>query len=152
MRSIPEHGFPDPADQPAESWMIAEGEHDGQPLILRYNDWARGLRGHPAYAHQVGVAIPCADQEGVPPLPSHPTTERLLEFEDRMMAEIGRDREAILVAVITTLLMREFVLYTRDPESTKTRLTEIAETTDDLIVQFVIQPDPRWEIFESLLP
>lgn len=141
--------FPDLADEPDNSWAVARGSREGGPIAIRYNNWALRLRGHPDYTHQVGVAIPFHNEDGAP---SEPSMDRLSAFEDVLSGTLRRAPESAFVAVITTARMREFVFYTSNSEATKAKLEVLRDATKDLVVEFIIQHDPKWKVFSALLP
>jgi Family of unknown function (DUF695) len=58
--------------------------------------------------------------------------------------------ESLLVAIITTSGMREFVFYTRDPERVKHRFEQLRNQITSHELQLMIQVDEAWEIFGQL--
>ena len=64
-----------------------------------------------------------------------------------LVARLGKDREAIHVATISTSGMREFVFYTSDADSTHALLGTLAREVRTHEVQHIIQPDPRWRVY-----
>src|SRR5215471_3398461 len=92
-----------------ESWSILRGENNGQPMFVRLNTGARAVAGSAAYGIRVGVAIPLRNPrpDG---LPDKVESEQLRSIEDALI--VASNEHAILVAIITTSGMREFVFYT----------------------------------------
>ena len=57
-----------PAPDLADEWMLGEGEHDGTPMLARFNEAAKVLVGAPGFNIQIGVAVPfnASDDDGMP--------------------------------------------------------------------------------------
>lgn len=55
--------------------------------------------------------------------------------------------ESLLVAVITTSGMREFVFYTREPEHVKQRFAGLRRSITSHEIQLMIQPDKKWKVY-----
>ena len=118
-------------------------------MIVRCDVGQFPLSRHPAYGHQVGIAVPllAPDDQGLP-LP--PELEMLERLEEDIVMTMCRDSTSVLVAVVTTSGMREFVLYTRSSESVKAHHVTIAQRYPTHDIQLLIQPDPDWQVFEML--
>ncbi|MCW5765280.1 MAG: DUF695 domain-containing protein [Phycisphaeraceae bacterium] len=142
--------FPPLSDQ-ADEWSVAEGRHDGQPIVVRLNAWAhRHLRGHPDLPLQVGIAIPFLPEDGAPqPAPS---IDRLIQLEDAIGAQFDDRRTFIMVAVISTPRMREFVAYTSDPDRIQHALPQLRASNPDLQIQCIVRRDPAWSVLDSIAP
>jgi hypothetical protein len=132
----------------ADSWQLAEGTCDGKPIITRFNRFFDKVMGHPEFAHQVGIAAPLRN-----PLPDgFPTPEEgavLQGVEDDLTRVLGRENVTLLVGVITTSGMREFVFYTSSPETVKKQFEELRNTKTGHKLQLMIQPDPEWTTYRT---
>ena len=124
-------------------WTLAQGEHEGAPLIPRINTAAGPLAGHPEFKHRVGVAIPLRepDEQG---FPSEEEGAELAEIEETLARSLLANLESLLVLVITTGGMREFVFYTANPSATESKLRTITEEVTSHEVQAYIEPDKEW--------
>lgn len=56
----------------------------------------------------------------------------------------------MLVLIITTAGMREFVLYTSAPERAKAKFEQLKTLVITHELQFIIQADKDWSVFKSL--
>jgi hypothetical protein len=131
-----------------DEWKIAQGSHDGEPIIVRLRTGARPIVGHPGFTHQVGIAVPLlAPNPGE--MPTSEETCSLNELEDTLSAHFETRNLAVLVVVITTGRMREFVWYTSNPEQVKRTFETIKGTIPSYNPQMIIQSDPRWNIYKS---
>ena len=130
-----------------ESWSILRGENNGQPMFVRLNTGARGVAGSAAYGIRVGVALPLRNPrpDG---LPDQVESEQLQSIEDALIA--ASNERAILVAVITTSGMREFVFYTGTGEWIPDFHQRMMCSTSSHEVQCMAQHDPDWTVYHQL--
>lgn len=103
--------------------------------------------GHPDFAIQIGIAVPLLNPDpGGLPRPDE--TEQLHSIEDTVDRLLGG--RAVMVAVITTGEMREFVLYTGSGDWIAQFHTDLQAAVDTHEVQVVAQRDPDWNVYTSL--
>ena len=131
---------------PTEPWAVAKGEYDGRPMFVRINTGAAAIAGRPGLRHRLGIAVPLqhADSDG---LPTGDEISILAELETRLLAELGDGLESVLVLVITTSGMREFVLYTQLVEAAREAVGRVAATTTSHALQFIEEDDPEWSVY-----
>ena len=133
----------------ADEWQMSTGENDGQPLLARFNAGPRALAGSSRYPIQIGVAVPLRvpNAEGMP----GPDEMRQLDaFEDAVIARAGT--RAILVGVITTGGMREWVLYTGSGEWIPAFHEDLKTALPTHQVQVMAQTDPKWSVYRQFVP
>ena len=129
---------------------MAEGQNDGRVMIVRSNTGYREFGTVPGYDHQVGIAVPLkkAETTGLP----SPAEDALLgEVEDIICSSLEEQAESLLVAVISTGGMREFVFYTREPQRVQQRFEQLRNRITSHEIQLVIQPDRTWRIYAQLV-
>jgi hypothetical protein len=132
------------------SWQVKQGQYEGRPLLVRLNMSVEPFRGHPELSHQIGIAIPfrAPDEQG---MPSEAEFEELNQIEDLLFDALEIATRSIVVAVITTKGMREFVIYAREPAEIRERLLALkARITSAHEVQMISRPDPSWSTFAML--
>ena len=81
-----------------------------------------------------------------------PSTEEDLELgdvEDALCGLLESDASTLLVAVITTGGMREFVFYTRKPKEVETAFESLRQSITSHEIQLMIQPDKRWNTYSQ---
>jgi hypothetical protein len=142
---IPEFGLaPDLPDE----WMLAEGENDGQPMLARFNEAAKVLVGAPGFNIQIGVAVPF-NAPGNDGMPSEDDMAQLEAFEETLIEHAAP--RAVLVGVITTGGMREFVLYAGASEWIEGfhRSLQSAMPTHDIHV--MAQEDSDWSTYRAFV-
>jgi hypothetical protein len=128
-------------------WQVSKGRYDGRPLIVRVNTSADPFRGHPELSNQAGIAVPfkLPSDDG---MPSSAEVEELNEIEDRLFEIFETGQPALVVAVITTSGMREFVLYGHNPEDLSAKHRKLQAQISHHEIQLMIQADPDWMTFK----
>lgn len=72
------------------------------------------------------------------------------EIEDLIRCSFQEHAESLLVAIITTSGMREFVLYTRDPQRVTQRFQQLRNHIASHELQLIVQLDKTWGIYGQL--
>ena len=83
-------------------------------------------------------------------LPSPTEDAELAAIEDAIRGLLQEQAESLLVAVITTSGMREFVLYTRAPEVAEKRFEQLRTRIVTHQIQLMIQLDNDWDVYAQL--
>jgi len=117
-------------------------------MIVRINRGIVAAVRHPAYTHQVGVAVPLRAPNGNG-FPAPEETNELNAIEDLLDTRLTADRLCLHVATISTGGMREFVFYTSDAAGTHTLLKDLSKQISTHQIQHIIQPDQKWRIYRQ---
>jgi len=118
-------------------------------MVVRANAGYREFGSLPGYEHQVGIAVPLRAPESTG-LTSPAEDAELGEIEDVICNSLQEHAESLLVAVITTSGMREFVFYTRAPEQLQQRFQQLRDRITTHRIQLMIQPDKTWGVYAQL--
>jgi hypothetical protein len=134
----------------ADEWAMFQGEHNGHPLIASIRTSAKDLVGHPSYAHQVGIAVPLhdPDQNG---FPSVEESQQLNNIEDQVAGMLESGNESLLVGVLSTKGMREFVLYTTSPDEVQRKFGELDKEILSHGLQLMIRSDKEWNVYKAFV-
>lgn len=132
----------------AATWEIVEGLYEDTPIVVRYNSGYRDTSDRSAWPYQIGVTVPLGNA-GPDGFPLEPELEELSLVEDVLADSLRGGPPAVLVGVISTRGMREFVLYTRDPAWVEPWAGSLSERIETHDVQVMIQPDPEWDVYEA---
>jgi hypothetical protein len=116
---------------------------------VRLNNGYKDFGAIPGYGHQVGIAVPLL-AAGPTGLPSPEEDAQLGAVEDSICGSLEQQAESLLVAIITTSGMREFVFYTRAPEQVKQRFEKLRSSITGHEIQLMIQPDKDWSVYARL--
>lgn len=131
-----------------DHWLLARGERDGFPMIIRMATAYRGIGALAGYDHHIIVG---ANLRAPTPL-GFPSTEEgddLQRFEDALSAALESDKESLCALVITNNGIRDFIFYTRDPIGAKERLDASLPSLRDFQFSIAIEPDADWEIYQA---
>ncbi len=118
-------------------------------MFIRTNTGYREFGSVPGYEHQVGIAVPLKSAE-ISGLPGSEELAQLDEVEDIICSSLEEQAESLIVAVIRTGGMSEFVFYTREPQSVKQRFEELRNRITSHEIQLIIQSDKTWHVYAQL--
>jgi hypothetical protein len=132
----------------ADGWQVFQGTSEGRALFARFDKRVGRLANDPRYAIQIGVAVPLRspDSHG---LPNRQELGQLEAFEDALMKKVAE--KAVLVGVITTNGMREFVLYTGSGEWIPGFHEDLKAALPTHQVQVMSQTDPSWSVYRQFV-
>jgi hypothetical protein len=134
----------------ADRWQIARAERAGKPMILRTHAGYRDFRGVAGFDHQVGIAVPLHDVD-TQGLPKTRESEELNVIEEVICSLLEPQNESLFVATLTCGGIREFVLYTANPDAVKQKFKLLQDRTSTHHVHLKIQPDKDWNVYAQLL-
>ena len=141
----------DPAKLPVvDKWQVAKGERSGKPMILRTHAGYRDFRGVTGFDHQVGIAVPLHDVD-IDGLPKTDESEQLNAIENEICMLLEPQNESLFVATLTCGGIREFVLYTSNPDAVKRKFKLLQDRTLSHRVHLKIQQDKDWQVYSQLL-
>lgn len=134
-----------------DRWSVAEGTHQGKPLVIRYRGELSkkpDLRGFP---RMVRIVWPyAANASG---MPDSAASVNMGVFEDRLMDAVEPGQNAILVAVLTNGGQREWLFYTASVAEFGKRLTAMPQEKDRYPIELSSESDPEWSAFyDNILP
>ena len=134
----------------ADKWQVAKGERSGKPMLMRTHTGYRDFRGVAGFEHQVGIAVPLHDTDDLG-LPKAGESEELNVIEDDICKLLEPQNESLFVATLTCGGIREFVLYTQNPDAVKRKFKLLQDRISTHRVHLKIQPDKDWQVYSQLL-
>src|SRR2546422_5098574 len=131
-----------------DNWTIAEGTHEGKPLMVRFRQEFRSVTDFHGYPLLLQITWPYAstDKNG---LPGDADTDAMERFEERILAAYERDCHAVLTAVITTNGTRQWIFYTSDIDTCGQRLAEMPQESEPYPVELTADEDPDWRFLRE---
>lgn len=131
-----------------DQWILARGERDGFPMLVRMAAAYRGLGGIEGYDHHliVGTNLREPTPDG---FPSSAEGDDLEHFELNLCRALEADDESRCVLVITNQGIRDFIFYTRDPLGVKAKIDAALEKLNGFVFNIAIEPDKDWEIYRA---
>ena len=127
---------------------MATGFHNEKPMIVRINQAMEKIIEHPAFKHQVGIAIPLNDPRPDGFCDKH-ESQQIAAIEDQICDLLSANNESLYCIAISGDGMCEFVFYTSNPEGVKQYFESLRTTVDTHELQMIIQHDPEWKIFQQ---
>jgi len=141
-----------PFDRDRDGFLFGEG---AACVVLESvaHAMARGA-GHLIQAEVIGASLTAdAFHISAPEptgLPSSAENAELGEIEDAICRSLQEQAESLLVAIITTSGMREFVFYTRAPQQLQRRFEQLRNHITSHEIQLMIQLDKTWGVYEQI--
>jgi hypothetical protein len=130
------------------AWYIYRGGDAKGELHARFDHDAAPLAGRPEYEIQVGLAVPLLDPgpDGLPLDDELPALDAI----ERVVVEEAGDR-AVLVGVISTGGVREFVLYTGDGQWLEEFQGSVSAAVETHEIQMMARRDPEWLVYRAFV-
>jgi len=120
-------------------------------MLVRAHTGYSKFKGVTGYGHHVAIAVPMVDttREG---FPNPGETEELKRIEKDICDVFEPNRESLFVATTTIPGIREFILYTRNPDAVKRKFdNDLLARVFTHRVHIKIQPDQNWQLYNKLL-
>jgi hypothetical protein len=131
-----------------DNWLLARGERDGFPMIIRMATAYRGMG--PLHGHDHHIIISAKLRSPTPAgFPSQEEGDDLQRFEENLCSAIEKDDNSISVLVITNSGLRDFIFYTRDPNGAKEKIDAAISELKGFEFSIAIEPDKSWEIYRA---
>ena len=133
---------------PSDEWALAVADSDDGAMVLRINQGAKALAGHPEYGYQAGVATTLNQPNEL----GHHDAEKgaqLGVIEDALVDAFQAGNEALFVLSYCVASTKEWVFYAGDPEVIKTRFHDVRSRTSTHALQLLIREDRSWDVCAS---
>lgn len=129
-----------------QRWAVAQVDVGGDPLIVRSNEAARELAGHPALPIKLGFAVPLnRPNEGG--LPDGDENQQLAEVEDLIAARVLASAPGVHALTLTSGVMREVVFYVTPGLDIVGLHASVQESVPSHTVQCLAVEDPGWQSY-----
>jgi hypothetical protein len=137
--------IPPPGEQ---RWSVAQGDHGGSPVLVRFNVAARELAGHPGLPIKLGFAVPLQrPNEGG--LPDADENAELAAIEDLIVERVLTDAVGLHAMTLTTGVMKEYVFYIAPGLDIAGLHAALRKAVSSHDVQCIAIEDPRWKSFRD---
>src|SRR3569833_2104085 len=127
--------------------------HDplGKTMYVRANSAYSKFKGVTGYGQCVSLAVPMVDTTRAG-FPNPGEGEELNRIENDICEILEQNRECIFVATTTIPGIREFILYTRNPDSVQRKFdNDVLARVFTHRIHLKMQPDPSWGLYHKLL-
>ena len=135
-----------------DTWTQHKGADPlGKPMIVRAHTGYTKFKGVTGYTHCIAIAVPMVDttRDG---FPNPGETQQLNRIESDIREVFEPNRESLLVANTTIPGIREYILYTRNPDSAERKFgNDLLARVFSHKVHIKIEPDKDWRVYRKLL-
>jgi hypothetical protein len=135
----------------SHTWTLSQNVNPASGgFILRLNQTAKDLRGHPALPFQFYLTIPIVapKPDGLPTPEEH---DGLAVVETAATTLLESANESILVAVVTTEAKKDMIFYSSNTQGVEAKIARLRQDHPSHTFQLEIQRDPNWKVFNDLL-
>ena len=142
-----------PEKLPIPDAWIQRQIHDalGRTMYVRANSAYSKFKGVTGYSQYVSLAVPMTDTTRAG-FPNPGEVEELNRIENDICEILEQSRESIFVATTTIPGIREFILYTRNPDSVQRKYdNDVLARVFTHRIHLKMQPDPSWGLYHKLL-
>jgi hypothetical protein len=138
----------EPTIPPVEEqrWAVAQEHSDDAPLLVRVNESARDLVGHPGLPIKLGFAIPL-NRPNDGGLPDTEENEELLAVEDLIVAQVLEASVGIHALTLTNGVMKEYVFYVPEGLDFAGLHAAVRARVSTHDVQCMADHEPRWDSY-----
>lgn len=129
------------------AWQVSQGQHQGNPLFVRVNTWAKEILGHPEFPYRVGIAVPFLS----PQADGLPTKEENFDFneiEDEIFNLFQKENEAIVCVIIITSGMCEFLICSSNREIDE-KVNQLKSKFSKYNFQNYVSEDKKWDGYKE---
>jgi hypothetical protein len=130
------------------SWSVGTANQDGRPLVIRFRQIPNTFNKQ-LYPYRLNLfwRMNASTQAG---LPDESESEKLEQFEDRLIESVEPDAFAILAVVLTGGGEREFVFHSKDRAGFVDRLTHMPQEQERYPLDIQAYHDPAWDYLDSV--
>ena len=127
--------------------MLADGDYNGHALLIRLREFPKDF---PVSMYPQRLNVTWTMNEHEIGLPTDHETERLTDFENRLVDAVEPDEQSILLGVLTCNGQREYIFQTADPAEFLKRLTDMPQETERYPIVIERYDDPEWDYFKDV--
>lgn len=131
-------------------WALADGTLNEQPIEIRYRDDIDPQKSSGEYNHCVQIAWNADSSNPQTGFPSDEEMLRIDAFNQRLMDVMESDAHGILVMVLTSQGVNQWILYCRNLEETQQDLNRIPTDQGLYPIEVVAEDDVNWDTFTQL--
>lgn len=140
--------LPNEMNDPEDRWSVAEGTHEGRPLVIRFREFKPEFP-RSLYPERLNIFWKMTEPHPNG-LPTQSETERLTTFEDRLIEAVEKRSLSVLSVVLTCAGQREFVFHTNDPANFLKLLTEMPQEAERYPIEIYRAEDRDWSYDDSV--
>lgn len=129
-------------------WQVAQGEHDGNPIIVRFNSGLKEFVGKTDHTLKIGFAIPL-NTPSSDDFPSPEENDQVAVIEDRIIAVLKGKGSAVQALAITMGSFKEFVYYTKADMDVKAAHEQLMAEVSSHEIQCFAEIENDWASYTN---
>jgi hypothetical protein len=134
-----------------DQWTLAQGVMDGQPIIVRMNksiSERRDQQRQMPYWLKIVVPLREPDSNG---FARGAEADELEALEERLITSIEGSGEGVLVGVLSSGGIREYMVYARTAEGVSEAVAAFGRDSQWHQIQYAVQRDNEWSAYKEFL-
>lgn len=132
-------------------WSLGKAKNDTGLMLIRRNQSAEALIGHPDLGIKLGFAIPFGVQtEGDFPDPEE--NAQVSDIEDQIMSAVAEATTGVHVLTLTDKICKELIFYIKPGADIATIHERLLADVTSHEVQCIAEHDPDWDLFRQFTP
>ena len=131
-------------------WTTADGTLNDQPIMIHYRGDVETLQQSNQYGQCVQIAWNAEDVNPLNGFPSMDEMAKIDGFNLRLMDVIEAEQHGIVVMVLTSQGVNQWIIYCRNLEEMRQDLDRIPTDQGLYPIEVVAEEDASWETFTEL--
>lgn len=131
-------------------WVLADGTLNNEPITIRYRDGVDQERETSKYPNCIQISWTADDVDPQTGYPSADELDKIDAFNQKLMAAVESDVHGLLVMVLMSQGINQWILYVRDTEELQQDLNKIPTDSGLYPIEVTAEEDADWEIFMQL--
>lgn len=131
-------------------WILADGTLNEDPITIRYRDQLDDQLESGLFKQCIQISWSAAEVDTETGYPSESELIKIDDFNQKLMASIEKDEQALVVMVIMCAGINQWILYAQDTAQLQADLNTIPTDTGLYPIEIVAEEDDSWSIFTQL--
>lgn len=131
-------------------WVLADGTLNDEPITIRYRDEVQGELESGKYAQCVQILWNADSVDSETGYPSTEELDKIDAFNKKLMTAVEADAHGLLVMVLMSQGVNQWILYVRDNEELQADLNTIPTDTGLYPIEVTTDLDAQWGVFTQL--
>ena len=131
-------------------WVLADGTLNEQLITIRYRDGVQAELDSRAFENCIQISWEADDVDPSTGYPSVDELEKIDAFNQKLMSSIEPDNHGLVVMVLMSQGVNQWIVYVRDTDELQKDLNKIPTDTGLYPIDVVTEVDSDWLIFTEL--
>ncbi|EAT13760.1 DUF695 domain-containing protein [Bermanella marisrubri] len=131
-------------------WITADGTFQNDPITIRYRDGVEDEKGSGQYPHCIQIVWEASDVDADTGYPNQAELIKIDAFNQKLMQAIESKPCGLLVMVLTSQGINQWILYATSNEEVTLALDSIPTDTGLYPIEVSSEEDADWLVFTQL--